>query len=396
MANLSKVIPGLEAFLEGDVNIENNVEVPAEEEVQDAAVEADAAAEEAVQADEAVAEEVEAAEEADENVAEAGEVAVQAELIAAQFDELFAMREHVAKFGVDRTFLSLCNRDGKLAAAFGIKMPACESFDAVGTPSSALSIACLEAMSFEGVFESIKAFVKKIWTKIVEIFQRCVLWVKTAFNSTKTKFEKVKTLEAGREMKTAEEAKDAVVDVPAKFDNAISGRLNQIRNDLTKQFEKDLTAEEFEKAEKQFADFKRMFAAATVTKSIGIGEAEAFMKKTRTTLETVFAGEDTAVEKAKKAAETRGKTADAEVTKAKNDLAAAKKAGDEAKIKEAKDQVAAVKETARVAAKCASMLVEMAKLQAKADARLVKAFGRCVVVFMKPKKAEAKTEEKAA
>ena len=55
------------------------------------------------------------------------EVLAESQVLSAQFDELLAMQRHVAKFGVDRTFLSLFNKGGRLGRALGVNIPACES-----------------------------------------------------------------------------------------------------------------------------------------------------------------------------------------------------------------------------------------------------------------------------
>ena len=94
--------------------------------------------------DDAKAEVAEAEEGGDIEVKDT-EVLAESQVLSAQFDELLAMQRHVAKFGVDRTFLSLFNKGGRLSRALGVNIPACESIDAVGYPTSPLSMACLEA-----------------------------------------------------------------------------------------------------------------------------------------------------------------------------------------------------------------------------------------------------------
>lgn len=156
MSNLNELFPGCEALME-DVEINNNVTVPTED--VEAAEEAGivAGSDEATEAGEI------------ETDATANEAAATA--FAHQFSDLCAMQSHIEKYGVDRTFLSLCNRDNVLGRAFGISMPACESFDSVGSPYSPVSVACMEAMG-DSLWQKFKEWIKKIWQKIKNFFIR--------------------------------------------------------------------------------------------------------------------------------------------------------------------------------------------------------------------------------
>ena len=152
--SMSELFPGCEAIME-DVEINNNVTVPTEdaEQMEEAGV---------------VEGETQATEGA-EIESEATETEAAATAFARQFGELCHMQSHIATYGVDRTFLALCNRDNILGRAFGIQMPACESFDTVGSPYSPLSIACVEAMG-DSMWEKFKEWVKKIWYRIKNFF----------------------------------------------------------------------------------------------------------------------------------------------------------------------------------------------------------------------------------
>lgn len=55
--------------------------------------------------------------------------------------QLFAMREHIENYGLDRTFLAMFNRNGELAAIVKCKIPSCEAFD-VSTASELAQVCC--------------------------------------------------------------------------------------------------------------------------------------------------------------------------------------------------------------------------------------------------------------
>ena len=210
MSNLDLLIPGMASLMEGDVEINNNVTVPDEAEYVAEA-----------------AEDVNDAVEGAETAAEIEQTAEAAEMISRQFDELVAMRVHVAKFGVDRSFLSLCNRDGILGRALGVTLPACESFDAVGSPSSAVSIACMEAFSdkVRGIWERVKEFVKNLCRKIRDLFARFGEWVASFFSKISERLEKLhKEFVENREFKKLEKDEKLELVVPAaSFEDLAKG-----------------------------------------------------------------------------------------------------------------------------------------------------------------------------
>ena len=102
------------------------------------------------------------------------------------------MQAHIETYGVDRTFLALCNRDNILGRAFGIQMPACESFDTVGSPYSPLSIACIEAMG-DGMWDTFKKWVQKIWLKIKQFFIRIADWFRDIMGNNNMRYHRYKT-----------------------------------------------------------------------------------------------------------------------------------------------------------------------------------------------------------
>ena len=67
--------------------------------------------------------------------------------------------DHVNKYGIDRTFVSLYNRHGELDRVCGIQFPSCESMDVVGDRYSQYSTAFIAAMEDEktGFWARVKA-----------------------------------------------------------------------------------------------------------------------------------------------------------------------------------------------------------------------------------------------
>ena len=122
------------------------------------------------------------------------EVLAESQVLSAQFDELLAMQRHVAKFGVDRTFLSLFNKGGRLGRALGVNIPACESVDAVGYPTSALSLACLEAFGHKekGVVAKIVDFIVALVKKIKNLAARFWNWIVGLVSGQASKWNKLK------------------------------------------------------------------------------------------------------------------------------------------------------------------------------------------------------------
>ena len=94
-------------------------------------------------------------------------VVEQATMLAAKAAELNRMSAYIKANGVDRSFLHLCNYNNQLAS-LGMRLPACESFDAVGDPKSATSQAALEGIA-QGV--------RTVWEYIKKIIGRCVDWL---------------------------------------------------------------------------------------------------------------------------------------------------------------------------------------------------------------------------
>ena len=142
---------GLEAFMEDNpVEASATVTIQPEENLEEVS-EADAAA----------------TEQGELNT-EMQQISDKTEMVFTKFDELGRMIAHVEKYGVDRSFLSLCNHNNMLANTIGISLPACESFDVVGNSSSSTSIAALEGL---------KETAKKIYDFIVSMCLRLKDWI---------------------------------------------------------------------------------------------------------------------------------------------------------------------------------------------------------------------------
>ena len=144
---LSSLFYGMEAYLDGDVEINNNVTTPEE----DAVAAADQSAEIASDA-------------ADAN-SEAKDNEVQAQMLV-QMSKLYT---HVKTYGIDRTFLSIYNANGELDRACGIRFPSCETFSVTGNPRDQYSTRFIAAMEDDG---------KGLWNWIKNAFQRAWEWIK--------------------------------------------------------------------------------------------------------------------------------------------------------------------------------------------------------------------------
>ena len=154
--SISSLFAGMEAYLDGDVEINNNVGAP------------DDAAENAEIADQTA--------EVASDTADATEEAKDTEVASQMLSRMCDMYDHVKQFGIDRTFVSLYNRHGELDRVCGMQFPSCESMDVVGDRYSMYSTAFIAAMesSGSGLWAKIKAFIAKIWnwfkTKLANIW----------------------------------------------------------------------------------------------------------------------------------------------------------------------------------------------------------------------------------
>lgn len=195
MANFDALFPGMESILEGNVEINNDVTVPADDaEVQETA---------------AVTEEVDNATTVSNAVGETEEAAAEAENASMVFDQLFRMHDHVARFGVDRTFLSLYNTNDELTRMLRVRFPSCESMDSVGSPSSSYSQSLLAAMeSDDGIFHNFWEWVKKIARKIRDLAVKIWDWLAELFGNLEIRIGKLRKSLENRTDKPDADIKD--------------------------------------------------------------------------------------------------------------------------------------------------------------------------------------------
>ena len=139
---LSALFPGMEAYLDGDIEINSNISTPEDDEAM-----ADQSAE--------IASDV-----ADAN-SEAKDNEVQAQMLV-QMSKLYT---HVKTYGIDRTFLSIYNSNGELNKVCGIRFPSCESMPVTGNPRDQYSARFIAAMEDEstGFWHKVKSVISSIW-----------------------------------------------------------------------------------------------------------------------------------------------------------------------------------------------------------------------------------------
>ena len=197
MADLNKLFPGFESFMDGDIEINNEVTVP----------ESDDTTAESV-ADEVESEEI--ATEGAEIEGEATENETAAEATNMMFDQLLMMYRHVKRFGIDRTFLSLYNDKGQLNNMIGYRFPSCESIDSVGSPRSQMSAAFIAAMEDDqgGVFKRIWTWIVTQCKRVYNLVLRIIDWFKSKFINTGKRIEKLRALLHGATFKSSDELDD--------------------------------------------------------------------------------------------------------------------------------------------------------------------------------------------
>jgi len=144
---ISSLFYGMEAYLDGDVEINNNVTTPEE----DAVAAADQSAEIA------------------NDVADASTEAKDNEIQAQMLVQASKLYTHVKTYGIDRTFLSIYNANGELDRACGVRFPSCETFSVTGNPRSQYSARFIAAMEDDG---------KGLWNGIKNAFRKAWEWIK--------------------------------------------------------------------------------------------------------------------------------------------------------------------------------------------------------------------------
>ena len=177
---LSSLFYGMEAYLDGDVTINNNIDTPEE----DAVAAADQSAEIA------------------SDVADASTEAKDNEIQAQMLVQASKLYTHVKTYGIDRTFLSIYNANGELDRACGVRFPSCETFSVTGNPRSQYSARFIAAMedentgfwagiknAFRKAWEWLKEKASWIWSKITDFWD----WIKKQFKRLVDFFKRDKT-----------------------------------------------------------------------------------------------------------------------------------------------------------------------------------------------------------
>ena len=171
--SISSLFSGMEAYLDGDVEINNNVGAP-----DDAAADAEIAEQTA---------------EVASDTADATEEAKDTEIASAMLSRMCVMYAHVKQFGIDRTFVSLYNRHGELDRVCGMRFPSCESMGVVGDRYSMYSTAFIAAMesSGSGLWAKVKEIVTKIWNWIKNVASKIWEKIKSIFGFKKKRWQKI-------------------------------------------------------------------------------------------------------------------------------------------------------------------------------------------------------------
>ena len=157
---LSALFPGMEAYLDGDVEINNNISTPEDDEAM-----ANQSAEIA------------------SDLADAQNDDKDTEIATTMMLRAHKLYNHVKTYGIDKTFLSIYNSNGELDRMCNMKFPSCEAFNEVGNNYDRYSTAFLAAMEAEGetwwqfikrkaceIWEWLKEKANKIWTAIKGFF----------------------------------------------------------------------------------------------------------------------------------------------------------------------------------------------------------------------------------
>ena len=172
--SISSLFAGMEAYFDGDVEINNNVGTPEGDAAEDAEI-------------------AEQTAEVASDTADATEEAKDTEVASQMLSRMCDMYDHVKQFGIDRTFVSLYNRHGELDRVCGMRFPSCESMDVVGDRYSRYSTAFIAAMEDEeeGLWAKVKEIVTKIWNWIKNVASKIWEKIKSIFGFKKKRWQKV-------------------------------------------------------------------------------------------------------------------------------------------------------------------------------------------------------------
>ena len=160
--SISALFPGMEAYLDGDIEINNNVGAA---DTDDAVASADQSAEIA------------------SDVADANTEAKDNEVATQMLINAVDLYTHVKKFGIDRTFLSIYNANGELDRMCNAAFPSCESVPTIGNPFSKYSSIFISAMEDdkEGFLDKILKGVQNLWNWIKRVAAKIWYKIKSFF-----------------------------------------------------------------------------------------------------------------------------------------------------------------------------------------------------------------------
>ena len=88
------------------------------------------------------------------------------EMLAVHMAELDRMTAYISKYGIDRSFLKLCNFNNRLADLYHLTLPAVESIEVRGDPRSPASQAALESIR-EGL-RTVWEFIKRMCLRLID------------------------------------------------------------------------------------------------------------------------------------------------------------------------------------------------------------------------------------
>ena len=160
--SISALFPGMEAYLDGDIEINNNVGAA---DTDDAVASADQSAEIA------------------SDVADANTEAKDNEVATQMLINAVDLYTHVKKFGIDRTFLSIYNANDELDRMCNVAFPSCESVPTIGNPFSKYSSIFISAMEDdkEGFLDKILKGVQNLWNWIKRVAAKIWYKIKSFF-----------------------------------------------------------------------------------------------------------------------------------------------------------------------------------------------------------------------
>ena len=348
--SISSLFYGMEAYLDGDVEINNNVTTPEE----DAVAAADQSAEIA------------------NDVADASTEAKDNEIQAQMLVQASKLYTHVKTYGIDRTFLSIYNANHELDHMCGIRFPSCEAFSVTGNPHSQYSARFIAAMeddnkgfwnwiknAFQRAWEWIKEKASWIWSKITDFWD----WIKKQFKRLVDFFKRDKTPKnVGKDTEAAVDAGKQYTEDLKKAD-ADKKEIERLTKELSEATARAVKAEKELANAQQDAATQKQALAESQKKIEEINKAlEESQKKLKGIQAQADANKKSADEQIKKltgervAAEIEAKSAKAKAEAAEKALQEKNQADEDYRKQitdtadreiEAKRKAAAIKEAAR-------------------------------------------------